>query len=69
MLLYIDTCSYDDYDKAVKFLLEHGTPIVGRSKVKMTIVAEVSKELMRQMDKEAGLEDALSWGETPLETI
>ena len=65
-MLYIDTCSYNDYDDVVRFLLKHSVPIIDRNKMKMIVVAEMSDELADQMQDETDFEDVVSIGKTPL---
>ena len=36
-MLYIDTCSYNDFDEVIRFLLKHEITIVERDKMKMVI--------------------------------
>jgi hypothetical protein len=66
MPAHIDTCSYDDYDKVVKFLLENKVPIVSRDKMKLVVVAELTKELADKMQDEIDFEEFVSIGETSL---
>lgn len=66
MLLYIDACSYDDYDKVVRFLLEHDVPIVSRDKVRMVVAAEMSEELVKQMQDEVDFKEVVLVGDVPL---
>lgn len=56
-MLRIDTLSYDDYDKVVRFLLEHHVPIKDRNKVQMFVVVEMSDELANQMRSEVGFDE------------
>jgi hypothetical protein len=63
--LCIDTCTYNDYDTVVRFLLEHGIPIKVRNKVKMFVVAEVPQELLPQLYA-LELEEIISTGDSPL---
>ena len=66
-MFYIDTCFYDDYDKVVRFLLEHNVPIADRNKMKMVVSAEMSNELANQMQDEVDFDEAVSIGNTPLD--
>lgn len=65
-MLYIDVCSYDDYDRVVRFLLEHDVPIVNRNKMKMVVVAEMSEELAKQMQDEVDFKEVVLVGDVPL---
>ena len=66
MALYIDTCSYNDYDTVVRFLLNHQVEILSRNKMKMIVSAEMSADLANQMQDECDFEEAISIGEKPL---
>ncbi len=64
---YIDTCSCGDYDKVIRFLSEHDVPIASRNKMRMVVSAEMSNELVKQMQDEVDFEETVSIGETPLD--
>lgn len=66
MVLYIDTCSYNDYDTVVRFLLKHEVEILIRNKMKMIVSAEMSADLANQMRDESDFEETISIGEKPL---
>ncbi len=63
---YIDTTTYDDYDRVVRFLLEHQVPIVERSKMKMVVVADLPVDLESKMFDEVEFGDIVSVGDKPL---
>lgn len=65
-MLYIDTCSYDDYDKVIKFCLENQIPITDRNKMEMTVCAEMTRDVASQMQDQIDFAEEVSTGETPI---
>ncbi|MBI4708852.1 MAG: hypothetical protein HY764_01450 [Candidatus Portnoybacteria bacterium] len=66
MPLYIDVCTYDDYDKVVRYLLEHEIHITDRNKMRMFVGAEISEEQTKRMIKEISPKETITFGPTPL---
>lgn len=64
---HVDLCSYDDYDKAVAFLLKNGVRIISRDKMKMTVIVETTRELLDRMLDECDFEEVVLIGDSPLE--
>ena len=66
---YIDTSSFDDYDRVAKYLSEKGVSILKRNKLKMVIAADVSREFVSEMVRTVKFDELVSDGEKPLEPI
>lgn len=66
-MVYIDTSSYNDYDKVVMFLHKNNIPIVSRDKVRMVVSAELTPEMLDRMEKECEFEDFVTTGTAPLD--
>ena len=63
---YIDCCSYDDYDRVVRFLLEKRVKIIERDKMKMLVVAELPKSMEDEMSDKIKFDEVVTVGESPL---
>jgi len=66
-MLYIDTGSFDDFDRVARYLFERNVPIVKRNKAAMVLAADVSQDFVTQMTKEIKFDEGVSAGETPLD--
>lgn len=66
-MMYIDTCTFDDYDKVIRYLLEKRIPIRGRNKLEMVVAAEVSATFVQTMLQEVDFDEEVSFGEKPLD--
>ncbi len=66
-MMYIDACTYDDYDKVVRYLLGKNVPIRGRNKMEMVVAAEVSTSFVQTMLQEVDFDEEVSFGEKPLD--
>ena len=66
-MLYIDTCTYDDYDKAILFCIKNNINVNNRNKAKMSFAAEMSEDDFARMQKEAGFKESIIAGDTPLD--
>lgn len=65
-MLYIDACSYDDYDQVIRFCLTHNITISSRDKMQMTIAAEMTEAQAKQMLDETIFQHAVSYGKSSL---
>jgi len=65
-MLYIDVCTYNDYDKVIKLLLENNIDIIERNKVKMIISAEISVSLLAKLLEAKAFEGIVFFGEDSL---
>ena len=66
MVRYVDTTTYDDFDKVVRFFHKHNIAITHRDKVGGVVGGEISEELLQQMEAETEFEGTVTWGEEPL---
>jgi hypothetical protein len=66
-MLYIDTSTYDDYDRVARYLIENKVPIVKRNKMAMVIGAEVSGAFVAKMIRDVKFDDIVTYGEELLD--
>jgi len=66
-MLYIDTCSLNDYDQVIRLFLQNNINIIERNKMKMVIAAEISLTLLAKLLEENDFKEVVSSGDKPLD--
>ncbi|MFZ2252812.1 MAG: hypothetical protein WAW13_01405 [Minisyncoccia bacterium] len=65
-MVYIDTCTRDDYNKAIAFLNRNNIPIVSQDEIQMVVSADLTPTMLDRMDDECDFEDHVWTGAEPV---
>ncbi len=66
-MVYIDTSTYNDYDKVIVFLSKNNIPIASCNKIQMVVSAELTSKMLDQMQNECDFEDFVTTGTESLD--